>query len=360
MPSPRFIRRRTLLRGAACVTVAAPVPHAPRSAVPGGCFTTGSERIRIGVVGCGGRGTGAAAEAVEAARLLGDRGVSIVAVGDASRPAIERSVLMLSGRLGAGFDVPADRRFVGLDACERVCAAGVDLVVLAGPASVRPGHVAMAVARGLHVYAERPLAVDLEGLAMVAEAGRGSAARGLSFVTSLPARYDAGVADAIVRVQSLGDRVREITMFEHAGASIDGRGIDAVDVALSALGGRAEDAAGWRGRSTSRGLELMRGDGCVVRVVFDRAVEQHGRSIVRHDGGSFEFVTPADRRRATATGLAAAWAAMLGSIRRGSPVNDCRNACVAHAAVFAASGHRAAGMSGEKGEMVASPFSRTA
>ncbi len=231
---------------------------------------------------------------------------------------------MLARRLGDAFDASAERRFAGRDACERVCDAGIDVVILAASAAVRPEHVAVAVSRGLHVYAERPLAVDLPGLAEVAACGRSSAARGLSFVTSLSLRYDPDVAAAIDRVRSLGRRVREIEAVELSGGLVADRCLDAVDAAVSALGGHGDE---WSARAITGGFALRTADGRGIRVLLEDSPSRHGRMVARHAGGGVEFITPSARRRATAYGLSAAWAALHESIRHARPINDSQEAC---------------------------------
>jgi hypothetical protein len=335
MPAVRLFERRSFLQGSASVVAAgAALPSFAR----GGFFAAGSDRIRVGLVGCGGRGTGAAIEA--AGR---DRGVVVAAIGDLAAAAVDETAGILARRLGDAFDAPADRRFAGRDACELVCDAGIDVVILAASAGVRPEHVAAAVARGLHVYAERPLAVDQRGLAEVAASGRSSAARGLSFVTSLSLRYDPDVAVAIDRVRSLDRRVHEIEAVELSGGLVAERCLDAADAALAALGGHGDE---WSAHSTSGGVSLRAADGRCIRVLLDASPSRHGRMVARHSGGSHaggshaggsvEFVSPAARRRATASGLSAAWAALLESIRRGRPINDSQEACRAGAVMLSA------------------------
>ena len=328
MRAVRLLERRSFLQGSASV-VAAGV--ALPSFACGGFFAAGSDRIRVGLVGCGGRGTGAAIEA--AGR---DRGVVIAAIGDLAAAAVDETAGLLARRLGDAFDAPPERRFAGRDACDLVCDAGIDVVILAASAGVRPEHVAAAVARGLHVYAERPLAVDRRGLAEVAASGRSSAARGLSFVTSLSLRYDPDVAVAIDRVRSLDGRVHEIEAVELSGGLVAERCLDAADAALAALGGHGDD---WSAHATAGGFSLRAADGRVIRVLLDASPSRHGRMVARHAGGSHaggsvEFVTPAARRRATASGLSAAWAALLESIRRGRPINDSQEACRAGAVML--------------------------
>lgn len=337
MPTVRCLERRRFLRESSSAVA---VGFAAPTLAGAGFFAAGSDRLRIGLVGCGGRGTGAAIEAAGH-----DRGLVVSAIGDLCPAAVDETAGMLARRLGGGFDAPPDRRFAGIDACEQVCAADIDAVILAAPAGVRPEHVAMAVGRGLHVYAERPLAADLRGLDAVARSGRLAAARGLSFVTSLSLRYDPQVAAAVARVRSMGDGVREIVAVEMSGGLAAERCLDVADAALAALGGHGEE---WSAHPTRGGFVLRSVGGRSIRIVLDASSGRHGRMIARHTLGSVEFVTPESRRRATAAGLSAAWAALLGSIRLGRPINDAHEACRAGVAMLspsAALGSRSASSS---------------
>lgn len=316
MPPIRLLDRRSFLQDSASGFAAGcVVPAVAR----GGFFAAGSDRIRVGLVGCGGRGTGAAIEAAGC-----DRGVVIAAIGDLVPAAVDESARMLARRLGDAFDASPERRFTGTGAFEQVCEAGIDAVIIAAPAGVRPEHVATAVARGLHVYAERPLAANRRGLDEVERCGRLAAAQGLSFVTSLSLRYDPDVAAAIERVRSLGDRVREITAVELSGGIASERCLDAVDAALAAVGGHGDE---WSAQASRSGFVLRAFGGRTIRIVLDDSPGRHGRMVARHSRGSVEFVTPESRRRATATGLSAAWAALAESIRLGRPINDTQEAC---------------------------------
>src|SRR5882672_6449582 len=116
----------------------------------------GNEVVRVGLIGCGGRGTGAAAQC-----LRGGANVRLVAIGDAFRDRVEErlGVLRRDRAIAANIDVPPERQFVGLDAYERVIAAS-DLVILATPPGFRPIHLRAAVAARKHIFTEKPVAVD--------------------------------------------------------------------------------------------------------------------------------------------------------------------------------------------------------
>lgn len=163
----------------------------------GGAFVAGSDRIRIGLVGCGGRGTGAALQATAA-----DRGTVVTALGDlfADQLPSAAALLALDGRI----DCPAERRFSGPDAWLQVIYSDVDALILAAPPWLRPDHVAAAVRAGRHVYCEKPAAVDVAGVATVLAACSEARERGLSFVSGLcPRRHDAMV-QTVARIRDGG------------------------------------------------------------------------------------------------------------------------------------------------------------
>jgi len=148
--------------------------------------------IKIGLVGCGGRGTGAASQALEAGP-----DVRLVAMGDAFGDRLEKSLNSLEGMLhdsgvAKRIDVPLERRFVGIDAYRHVIEA-CDVVLLCTPPHFRPAQLKAAVAAGKHVFAEKPVAVDAPGVRSVIETCRQAEEKRLSVVSGLCYRYDDGM-----------------------------------------------------------------------------------------------------------------------------------------------------------------------
>lgn len=131
-----------------------------------------NETLKIGLIGCGGRGTGAAHQALNA-----DPNVKLWAIGDAFESQI---AVALNGmkKFGGKVDVPAERQFSGLDAYQKVIASGVDVVLLTTPPGFRPLHIRAAVEAGKHVFAEKPMAVDVAGLKSVLESAKMAKAKG--------------------------------------------------------------------------------------------------------------------------------------------------------------------------------------
>ncbi|MCB9880096.1 MAG: Gfo/Idh/MocA family oxidoreductase, partial [Planctomycetes bacterium] len=127
----------------------------------------GGGRLRIGIVGVGGRGSGAAVQAI-----MADKENILYAAGDAFADRLENGldgVLETVTERGRQeqFDVPAERRFVGLDALDQVLATGVEAVCLATPPGFRPMQIERAVQKGVHVVAEKPVATDAPGVRRV-------------------------------------------------------------------------------------------------------------------------------------------------------------------------------------------------
>ena len=166
-------------------------------ALPGGAFAGGRDRIRLGLIGCGGRGTGAAMHA-----LAADAGAMIVAVADASAVQLDDGLAMLAAHGAGRVDCPAERRFVGPDAWRGLLAADVDAVILATPPAPRPAQAAAAIAAGRHVFCETPAGVDAAGVRRLLVALDDARARGLSFATGLWSRHHAPIRETVAAIHA--------------------------------------------------------------------------------------------------------------------------------------------------------------
>jgi predicted dehydrogenase len=120
------------------------------------------ETLRVGLVGCGGRGTGAAGQALGA-----DQNIVLTAMGDAFEDNLQRGLASIRKERGDKVKVTPDHCFVGLDAYKKVIESGVDVVILASPPGFRPQHFKAAIEAGKHVFAEKPVAVDAPGVRMI-------------------------------------------------------------------------------------------------------------------------------------------------------------------------------------------------
>ena len=186
-------RREFLKTSAGIASAAALVPLVS----PTWVHAAGSDVLRVGLVGCGGRGTGAASQALQA-----DPAVKLTAMADAFADHLEKSLAELQKEedLGEKLDVPRERRFAGFDAFQRLLDSGVDVVLLATPPHFRPQHLAAAVAAGKHVFAEKPVAVDGPGIRSVLSTCELAAQKNLSVVSGLCLRYSAGFRETVSRI----------------------------------------------------------------------------------------------------------------------------------------------------------------
>ena len=186
--------RRTFLQSSSLAVGAA---VAGQLVVPRNVHAATDDTIRIGLIGCGGRGTGAAAQALNA-----DKNVKLVAMGDMFPDKLEASLSQLGKdeKLASKLAVDNEHRFVGVDAYKQVIDS-VDVALLCTPPHFRPAQLEYAVAKNKHVFAEKPVAVDGPGirrcLAAVEEAKR----KGLSVVSGLCWRYDMGKRETVARIK---------------------------------------------------------------------------------------------------------------------------------------------------------------
>ncbi|MBN2292511.1 MAG: Gfo/Idh/MocA family oxidoreductase [Pirellulales bacterium] len=157
----------------------------------------GSDILKVGLIGCGGRGTGAAANA-----LTADTNTKLVAMGDVFENQVQNSIKQLKKNAGIAPRVAVDdgHCFVGFDAYTKVIESGVDVVVLATPPAFRPEQLKAAVDAGKHVFCEKPVAVDAPGIRSVLESSRKAKEKNLSIVSGLCWRYDNGVKETMQRV----------------------------------------------------------------------------------------------------------------------------------------------------------------
>ena len=164
----------------------------------------GSDEIRVGLIGCGGRGTGAAVDVANATP-----GVKIVAMAEAFKDRLETSRATLQKEIGDKLDVPDERCFVGFDAYEKVLAADVNYVILATPPGFRPMHLKAAVAAGKHVFAEKPVAVDSPGIRTCLEVYEQAKAKGLGIAAGTLYRHSTAHRETMNRLHAgdIGDLV---------------------------------------------------------------------------------------------------------------------------------------------------------
>lgn len=162
----------------------------------------GDDTIRIALIGCGGRGTGAATQALSTSGP-----VKLVAMADVFKDRLQGSLQIISTKHGKRVDVPEERQFIGFDAYQRALAADVDLVILATPPGFRPLHFNAAVQAGKHIFMEKPVAVDAPGVRAVLKAAEAAKQKNLCIGVGLQRHHQAHYRATIKRLQdgAIGD-----------------------------------------------------------------------------------------------------------------------------------------------------------
>ncbi len=173
--------RRDFLRNAASAAALAPLAGRAQAPTPSG------RKIRLGMIGCGRRGTWIG-------KLFQEHGgYEIAACADYFPDRL--------ATYGEAFGVPAHRRFAGLSGARRLAESGaVEAVAIESPPFFHPAQAALAVDAGLHVYLAKPVAVDVPGCRTVAETGRAAAAKKLCMLVDFQARTDPFMSEAMKRV----------------------------------------------------------------------------------------------------------------------------------------------------------------
>jgi myo-inositol 2-dehydrogenase/D-chiro-inositol 1-dehydrogenase len=165
-------------------------------------------QLKIGLVGCGGRGSGAGVQA-----LTADRENILWALGDAFQNRLDDGLgniteaMKETGRDKEQIQVPKERQFVGLDSIDKVLDSGIDVVLLASPPGFRPMQIEKAVSKGVHIFAEKPVATDAPGVRRALAACAQAKSKGLTFVSGLCYRYHDDRREVIKRIQdgAIGD-----------------------------------------------------------------------------------------------------------------------------------------------------------
>ncbi|MBG88505.1 MAG: oxidoreductase [Verrucomicrobiales bacterium] len=199
-PIPNPPNRRGFIRTTSAATIATGLSQLPS------VHAAGSETLRLGLIGCGGRGTGAADNALKA-----DPKVKIVAMADVFPDRMKKSADRLKHLHKERFAVEEDHRFIGFDSYQKLLASDVDVVILATPPHFRPEHLQAVVAAGKHAFVEKPVAVDAVGARSVLETCRQAKGKGLSIVSGLMLRYSLAVKETMKRIHD-GAIGRIVTM----------------------------------------------------------------------------------------------------------------------------------------------------
>ncbi len=190
--------RRTFLKAGGTAAVAASTISFPT-------VTFGkpdSRKLKIGFIGCGGRGTGAINQA-----LTADSNCELYAMGEVFRSQLDRSLKSVQGRRPGQVNIDEKRKFIGLDSYQKVLESGVDMVILTTPPGFRPLHFKAAVDAGKHIFLEKPMATDAPGLRSVIESYKAAEKKGLAVVAGFCWRYDPARREFFKRIAdgAIGD-----------------------------------------------------------------------------------------------------------------------------------------------------------
>ncbi len=191
--SPAALTRREVLKATSLASLAAAF-H-----TTGGAFAAyASERIRVGLIGCGGRGTGAAVDCVNASP-----DIVITALGDLFPDQVEWAKGEFRKQLPAErVTATPETSFSGFDAFRKVLATDCDLVILATPPFFRPAHLAAAIEAGKHVFTEKPVAVDPAGVRSVIATSELAAKKGRAIVAGTQRRHQAHYVEIMNRIRA--------------------------------------------------------------------------------------------------------------------------------------------------------------
>ncbi|MFT3705037.1 MAG: Gfo/Idh/MocA family oxidoreductase [Agriterribacter sp.] len=143
-----------------------------------------ADTLKVGLIGCGGRGSGAANQALNA-----DPNVVLHAMGDLFADQIQQSLKNLKEIHGDKANVSPEHQYTGFDAYKKVLASGVDVVILATTPAFRPLHIEAAVEAGKHVFCEKPVAVDAPGIRRFLEAAKKAKAKNVSIMSGFCWRF---------------------------------------------------------------------------------------------------------------------------------------------------------------------------
>jgi predicted dehydrogenase len=212
MREPQSSTRRTFVKQSVGSVVAAAA--VAQLDVSSNAYAGGSDILRVGLVGSGGRGTGAAEQA-----LTADPNVKLVAIADVFQDQLDQSLKTLqSSPVSSRVEVPKERQYVGFDAYKNVIDQ-VDVVLLTSTPHFRPLHMAYAVEKGVHMFVEKPVATDAPGVREVLRLAEEAKKKNLSVVSGLCWRYHVPRRETMKRVKdgAIGNIVAIETTYNSGG-----------------------------------------------------------------------------------------------------------------------------------------------
>ncbi len=203
--------RREFLKKSGIVLVGSSIAYP--SAIYGSRPTFKDSIIKVGLIGCGGRGTGAASQALHA-----DPNVVLTAMGDVFEDRLESSLAELIKLKPDQLKMDKANKFIGFDAYQKVIDSGVDVVLLTTPPAFRPDHFVAAINANKHVFCEKPVAVDAPGIRKVLGAAKQAKVKNLNVVSGFCFRHDLMNKATLERVHKgeIGE-IRSVNAFRHGG-----------------------------------------------------------------------------------------------------------------------------------------------
>ncbi|WP_118195301.1 Gfo/Idh/MocA family protein [Albibacterium indicum] len=184
--------RRSFLKSSTVIAGATAIGTAPLSSA----FASNDDTIKIALIGCGNRGTGAAVQALSTKQNL-----KLVAMADAFQDRLDSSYKILKQKFADKVDVPEDRQFVGFDGYKQAIPLA-DVVLLVTPPGFRPIHFEEAIKQGKHAFIEKPVAVDAPGIRKVLAAAEEAKKKKLNVVVGLQRRYQDNYRETIQRIHA--------------------------------------------------------------------------------------------------------------------------------------------------------------
>src|SRR5437773_8267223 len=159
---------------------------------------TVTNAIKVGLVGCGGRGSGAASQALSA-----DDYGELTAVADIEPANIAKCLDSLKNisKIANRVKVEDPKKHLGLDAYQKVLDSGIDVVLLATPPGFRPMHLAASVAANKHIFCEKPISTDAPGVRWVLESSEQAKQKNLSLVAGSCWRHNNAIADTFEQTE---------------------------------------------------------------------------------------------------------------------------------------------------------------
>ena len=208
MLNKKEINRRQFVKTSAAATAVAATTGGiliPQLSAQASAYVAGSDTLKVAVIGCGGRGAGAADQALSV-----KQDVKLVAMADAFKDRLDESYENLKKKHGTSgrLDVPEEHKFVGFDGYKQAIALA-DVVILATPPGFRPIHFEEAVNAGKHVFMEKPVATDAPGVRKVLEMAEKAKQKNLNVVVGLQRHYQPSYLELMKRLHD--GEIGEIT-----------------------------------------------------------------------------------------------------------------------------------------------------